>query len=69
VSLKKENVNMKKLYIATGYNSYTNKEIRQAFNSEAEADKFLDGLTDPRIQVIAYKSTVELINHLLKGST
>lgn len=60
---------MKKLYIATGYNSYTNKEIRQAFNSEAEADKFLDGLTDPRIQVIAYKSTVELINHLLKGST
>jgi hypothetical protein len=60
---------MKKLYIASGYNSYTNKEIRQAFNSEAEADKFLDGLTDPRIQVIAYKSTVELINHLLKGST
>jgi hypothetical protein len=58
---------MKKLYIATGYNSYTNKEIRQAFNSEAEADKFLDGLTDPRIQVIAYKSTVELINHFIKG--
>jgi hypothetical protein len=59
---------MKKLYIATGYNSYTNKEIRQAFNSEDEADKFLEGLTDPRIQVIAYKSTVELINHLLKGA-
>ncbi len=58
---------MKKLYIASGYNSYTNKEIRQAFNSEAEADKFLDGLTDPRIQVIAYKSTVELINHFIKG--
>ena len=58
---------MKKLYIATGYNSYTNKEIRQAFNSESEADKFLDGLTDPRIQVIAYKSTVELINHFIKG--
>lgn len=58
---------MKKLYIATGYNSYTNKEIRQAFYSEAEADKFLDGLTDPRIQVIAYKSTVELINHFIKG--
>jgi hypothetical protein len=59
---------MKKLYIASGYNSYTNKEIRQAFNSEAEADKFLEGLTDPRIQVISYKSTVELINHLLKGA-
>jgi hypothetical protein len=58
---------MKKLYIATGYNSYTNKEIRQAFNSEVEADKFLEGLTDPRIQVIAYKSTVELINHFIKG--
>lgn len=58
---------MKKLYIASGYNSYTNKEIRQAFNSETEADKFLEGLTDPRIQVIAYKSTVELINHFIKG--
>ncbi len=58
---------MKKLYIASGYNSYTNKEIRQAFNSEVEADEFLEGLTDPRIQVVAYKSTVELINHLIKG--
>jgi hypothetical protein len=59
---------MKKLYIAAGYNSYTNKEIRQAFNSKAEADKFLDGLTDPRIHVIAYKSTIELINHFIKGA-
>lgn len=58
---------MKKLYIAIGYNSYTNKEIRQAFNSKAEADEFLDGLTDPRIHVIAYKSTIELINHFIKG--
>lgn len=59
---------MKKIYIATGYNSYTNKALMKAFMSETEADKFLDGLTDPRIQVLAYKSTVELVNHLIKVS-
>lgn len=58
---------MKKLYIASGYNSFTHKELRKAFTSEIEADKFLEGLTDPRIQVIAYKSTVELINYFIKG--
>ena len=57
---------MKKLFIASGYNSYTNKEMRKAFNNESEADQFMDGLTDPHIQVIAYKSTLELINHFLK---
>jgi hypothetical protein len=57
---------MKKIYIATGYNSYTQKTLLKAFMSETEADKFLEGLTDPRINIVAYKSTVELVNHLLK---
>jgi hypothetical protein len=57
---------MKKIYIASGYNSYTQKTMLKAFMSETEADKFLEGLTDPRINIVAYKSTVELVNHLLK---
>ena len=58
---------MKKLFIAKGYNSYTNKELLKAFTTEQEADKFLEGLTDPHITIMSYKSTIQLINHFLKG--
>ena len=56
-----------KLYIAKGYNSYTNKQLLKAFSSEAEANQFLNGLTDPRLEVMSYRSTVDLVNNLLKG--
>jgi len=56
---------MKKLYIAKGHNSWANKSVLKAFNSEKEADQFIQGLTDPHIQILAYKSTTQLINHLL----
>ena len=62
-----DGVIMKKIFIATGYNSYTNKTVIKAFSTELEADKFLEGLTDPRINVINYKSTIQLVNHLLKA--
>jgi hypothetical protein len=58
---------MKKLFIAKGYNSYTNKELIKAFATEPEADKFLEGLTDPRINIVSYKSTVQLLNYYIKG--
>ena len=58
---------MKKLFIATGYNSYTNKTMQRAFLTEAEADQFIGGLTDPHISIISYRNTIELINHFLKG--
>jgi hypothetical protein len=58
---------MKKLFIAKGYNSYTNQELIKAFATEQEADKFLEGLTDPHITVMSYKSTLQLINHFFKG--
>lgn len=58
---------MKKIYIASGYNSFTNKAMRQAFTTEQEADKFLETLTDPHVHVVVYKSTVDLLNHFLKG--
>jgi hypothetical protein len=56
---------MKKLYLAHGYNSWTHKDIVQAFSTEDEADQFINGLTDPHLQVIAYKSTTQLVNFLL----
>lgn len=56
---------MKKLYIASGYNSWTNKELIKAFTTEQDADKFLDGLTNPHMQIVGYKSTVDLMNHFL----
>ena len=59
---------MKKLYIAKGYNSWTNREILRAFNSEPEADAFILGLTDPHIHIMTYKSTTQLVNALLNGS-
>jgi hypothetical protein len=57
---------MKKLFIAKGYNSYTNQELIKAFATEHEADKFLEGLTNPRINIMSYKSTVQLMNHFFK---
>lgn len=56
-----------RIYIAEGYNSYTNKAIKKAFSSELEAKDFIEGLTDPKIQAISFNSTVGLVNILLKG--
>ena len=56
---------MKKVYIAHGYNSFNNKELIRAFDNEKEANEFMNGLTDPKLQVIAYKSTIQLVNNLL----
>jgi hypothetical protein len=58
---------MKKVFIASGYNSWTNKDIIKAFTSENEAEKWIEGLTNPHINIIGYKSTIDLVNHLLKG--
>jgi hypothetical protein len=56
---------MKNIYIARGYNSWTNKESVRAFSTKKEADSFIQGLTDPKIQVIRYKSTNQLLNFLI----
>lgn len=57
---------MKTIYIVTGYNSFTQKDIRRAFSTEKEAELFSQGLTAPSVNVFKYKSTVELINHFIK---
>lgn len=56
---------MKKVFIAKGYDSFNNKALIRAFMTEAEADQFIQGLTDPHIQVLGYKSTAQLVNTLL----
>ena len=58
---------MKKIYIAKGYNSWRNKNMIRAFSNENDADEFMEGLTDPNLQVIAYKSTTQLVNALLNN--
>lgn len=58
---------MRKIYIATGYNSWTNKQLHRAFETEQEADQFINGLTDPHLVVMNYKSTTELVNALLNN--
>jgi hypothetical protein len=58
---------MRKLYIATGYNSWTNKQLHRAFETEQDADQFINGLTDPHLVVMSYSSTTELVNALLNN--
>lgn len=58
---------MKKVYLANGYNSWRNKNMIRAFSNENDADEFMEGLTDPHIQVIQYKSSAELANLLLNS--
>jgi len=60
---------MKRLFIATGYNSWTNKDVLRAFNSDNKANSFIEGLTNPKIQVFSYKSTLDLVNALLKANS
>lgn len=58
---------MVKVFIASGYNSYTHKTMTRAFSSEGEADQFIEGLTDPHIQIFTVKSHLALLNTFLGG--
>ena len=57
---------MHKIYITKGYNSYTHHEVTKAFTTEKEAESFTEGLTNPYVHVVKYKSTIELVNYFLK---
>lgn len=58
---------MVKVFIATGYNSYTNKQLARAFLAPSEADQFLEGLTDPKVIEFKHNSYIDLLNEFLKG--
>ena len=57
---------MVKVFIASGYNSWTNKTITKAFLAPSDADEFLNGLTEPVLQVFNAKSYIDLLNEFLK---
>lgn len=56
---------MNKVFIASGYNSWTNKPSSRAFSTEQEANSFINELTDPRIHTITYNTVIDLTNYLL----
>lgn len=59
---------MVKVFIATGYNSYTHKTLTKAFLVPSEAEQFIEGLTNPSINIFKAKSYMELLNSFLKGA-
>jgi hypothetical protein len=59
---------MIKVFIATGYNSWTNKTITKAFLVPSEAEQFIDGLTAPSVNIFTANSYIDLLNTFLKGA-
>lgn len=57
---------MVKVFIATGYNSYTHKTLTRAFLAPSEAEAFIEGLTAPSVNIFKAKSYLELLNTFLK---
>jgi hypothetical protein len=57
---------MVRIYIATGYNSFTHKTLTKAFLAPSEAEAFIEGLTAPSVNIFKAKSYLDLINTFLK---
>lgn len=57
---------MVKVFIATGYNSWTNKQLTKAFLVPSEAEQFIQGLTNPSLNIFTAKSYIDLLNTFLK---
>ena len=53
-------------YVAKGHNSWNNKDLTRAFRSLAEAEGFINGLTDGKIYRHKTKDAVEAINLAFK---
>lgn len=58
---------MVKVFIATGYNSWTNKQLTKAFLVPSEAEQFIQGLTNPSLNIFTAKSYIDLLNTFLRG--
>lgn len=57
---------MKKLFLITGYNSFTNKTLKRVFRIPSEAIQFSLGLTDSKMQVLNGLDYVSIFNDYLK---
>jgi hypothetical protein len=60
---------MVRVFLAKGYNSYTNKQLTRAFLVPTDAEQFLVGLTDPKVNILTAKSYIDLINDFIGGKT
>lgn len=56
---------MVKVFIATGYNSYTHKNMARAFLEPSKAESFLEGLTNPKFNTFTANSYIDLLNIFL----
>lgn len=54
-----------KIYVGTGYNSYTHRQTQKIFKTRKEADDFVVGLTDPKVHMVSGKSFFDAVNKLL----
>jgi hypothetical protein len=63
----KEEIKMVKVFIASGYDSYNNKQMTRAFLVPTDAEQYLAGLTDPKFNIFTANSYVDLLNEFLKG--
>ena len=56
---------MVKLFLITGYNSYTQKTINRAFRTPKEALDFSLGLTDSKMEVLTGEDYLTIFNDYL----
>ena len=57
---------MKSIYLAKGHNSWTNKTLTRVFSDYAEANSFLEGLTDSSVKMYSSENVFEAFNLLLR---
>lgn len=60
---------MVKLFLITGYNSYTNRTLKRVFRIPSEALNFSLGLTDSKMTVLNGRDYISAFNeYLIKES-
>ena len=62
---------MNSIYLAKGYNSWTNRTIKKIFKDYTEANEFLQvqGLTDSSVKMYSANNFIEAVNLLLREET
>jgi hypothetical protein len=60
---------MNGLYLARGYNSWTNATLKRVFKTHEEAHRFCEGLTDSSVKFYNADTQMDAFNLLLKQET
>lgn len=56
---------MVKIFLASGYNSWTHKRLTRVFRAPSEAEQFVVGLTDAKVYMLTGKDNFEAFNRAL----